>query len=101
MKVEIWSDIMCPFCYIGKRKFEAALKAFDAKNEIEMKNLNEGGESIEWYKERLDELNIFKKKYNQETYLIDGLTSPMYETDKDRTIIDVSEIVKQNGESYD
>jgi len=37
----------------------------------------------------------------QETYLIDGLTSPMYETDKDRTIIDVSEIVKQNGESYD
>jgi len=37
----------------------------------------------------------------QETYLIDGLTSPMYETDKDRTIIDVSEIVKQNGESHD
>ena len=37
----------------------------------------------------------------QEAYLIDGLTSPMYETDKDRTIIDVSEIVKQNGESYD
>jgi len=37
----------------------------------------------------------------QETYSIDGLTSPMYETDKDRTIIDVSEIVKQNGESHD
>lgn len=25
MKVEIWSDVMCPFCYIGKRKFEIAL----------------------------------------------------------------------------
>lgn len=23
MKVEIWSDIVCPFCYIGKRHFEA------------------------------------------------------------------------------
>ena len=23
MKVEIWSDIGCPFCYIGKRNFEA------------------------------------------------------------------------------
>ncbi|UYQ93653.1 DsbA family oxidoreductase [Chitinophaga horti] len=26
MKVEIWSDIMCPFCYIGKRRFEQALE---------------------------------------------------------------------------
>ncbi len=26
MKIEIWSDIMCPFCYIGKRRFEAALE---------------------------------------------------------------------------
>ncbi len=26
MKVEIWSDIMCPFCYIGHRSFQAALK---------------------------------------------------------------------------
>jgi hypothetical protein len=24
MKIEIWSDIMCPFCYIGKRNFESA-----------------------------------------------------------------------------
>lgn len=36
MKVEIWSDIMCPFCYIGKRKFEAALNGFENKNEIEL-----------------------------------------------------------------
>jgi predicted DsbA family dithiol-disulfide isomerase len=27
MKVEIWSDVMCPFCYIGKRRFEKALEA--------------------------------------------------------------------------
>jgi len=36
MKVEIWSDVMCPFCYIGKRKFEAALDDFAHKNEIEI-----------------------------------------------------------------
>lgn len=36
MKVEIWSDVMCPFCYIGKRKFETALEAFDNKNNIEV-----------------------------------------------------------------
>jgi predicted DsbA family dithiol-disulfide isomerase len=34
MNVEIWSDIMCPFCYIGKRKFEAALNQFPHKDQI-------------------------------------------------------------------
>ncbi|MES2133457.1 MAG: DsbA family oxidoreductase [Bacteroidota bacterium] len=36
MKVEIWSDVMCPFCYIGKRKFEKALNEFPDKNNIEI-----------------------------------------------------------------
>lgn len=40
MKVEIWSDIMCPFCYIGKRNFEAAMQQFaDSANiEVEWKS---------------------------------------------------------------
>jgi len=36
MKVEIWSDVMCPFCYIGKRKFEAALGTFENRDNIEI-----------------------------------------------------------------
>jgi predicted DsbA family dithiol-disulfide isomerase len=36
MKVEIWSDIMCPFCYIGKRKFEKALQQFAQKDQVEV-----------------------------------------------------------------
>ena len=36
MKVEIWSDVMCPFCYIGKRKFEKALEDFPHKNKVEI-----------------------------------------------------------------
>ncbi|MBD2869762.1 DsbA family oxidoreductase [Paenibacillus arenilitoris] len=35
MKVEIWSDYVCPFCYIGKKKFEAALEKFAHKDKIE------------------------------------------------------------------
>ncbi|MBC7695441.1 MAG: DsbA family oxidoreductase [Burkholderiales bacterium] len=34
MNVEIWSDVMCPFCYIGKRKFEKALEQFPHKKYI-------------------------------------------------------------------
>lgn len=39
MKIEIWSDIMCPFCYIGKRQLETALAEFpNGDFEIEWKS---------------------------------------------------------------
>jgi predicted DsbA family dithiol-disulfide isomerase len=34
LTVEIWSDIVCPWCYIGKRRFEAALEAFEHRDEV-------------------------------------------------------------------
>jgi predicted DsbA family dithiol-disulfide isomerase len=37
MKVEIWSDVVCPWCYIGKRRFEAALDHFAHRDEIELR----------------------------------------------------------------
>ena len=36
MKVEIYSDIACPWCYIGKRRFERALASFPAADEVEV-----------------------------------------------------------------
>jgi protein disulfide-isomerase len=36
MKVEIWSDIACPFCYIGKHHFESALKQLPFGNSVEV-----------------------------------------------------------------
>jgi predicted DsbA family dithiol-disulfide isomerase len=44
MKVDIWSDIRCPFCYIGKRKFENALAQFPQKDKVE----------VEWHSFELD-----------------------------------------------
>jgi predicted DsbA family dithiol-disulfide isomerase len=32
MRVDIWSDIVCPWCYVGKRRFETALASFTADN---------------------------------------------------------------------
>jgi predicted DsbA family dithiol-disulfide isomerase len=34
LQVEIWSDVVCPWCYIGKRRFEAALNQFDGDVEV-------------------------------------------------------------------
>ena len=44
IKVQIWSDIMCPFCYIGKRRIEEALNLFEHKDAV----------AIEWKSFQLD-----------------------------------------------
>jgi len=36
VKVEIWSDVACPWCHIGKRRFEAALDRFEHRDQIEL-----------------------------------------------------------------
>ena len=36
MQVEIWSDVVCPWCYLGKRRFEQALAGFDHRDEVEV-----------------------------------------------------------------
>lgn len=36
MKIEVWSDFVCPFCYIGKRRLEMALNQFEHKNQVEV-----------------------------------------------------------------
>ncbi|MEX2658673.1 MAG: DsbA family protein, partial [Acidimicrobiales bacterium] len=34
--MEIWSDVVCPWCYIGKRNLEAALEGFEHRDEVEV-----------------------------------------------------------------
>jgi predicted DsbA family dithiol-disulfide isomerase len=34
MDIHIWSDIVCPWCYLGKRRFEHALALFDHRDEV-------------------------------------------------------------------
>ncbi len=36
MQVEIWSDVVCPWCYLGKRRFEQALDAFDHRDQVDV-----------------------------------------------------------------
>ena len=59
MKVEIWSDIMCPFCYIGKRNFEAGLAQFSEREQIE----------VEWKSFQLDPTMEEVPKYQDDLYM--------------------------------
>ncbi len=38
MKIQIWSDVVCPWCYIGKRRMEKALEQFDEDVELEWRS---------------------------------------------------------------
>lgn len=44
IKIDIWSDVRCPFCFIGKRHLENALEKFDGKEHVE----------VEWHSFQLD-----------------------------------------------
>src|SRR3712207_9411776 len=36
VRIEVWSDVVCPWCYIGKRRLEAALARFPHRDEVEV-----------------------------------------------------------------
>jgi predicted DsbA family dithiol-disulfide isomerase len=36
MRVDIWSDVICPWCYVGKARFEKALSSFAHRDEVEV-----------------------------------------------------------------
>ena len=59
MKIEIWSDVMCPFCYIGKRRLEEALAQFPQKDTVE----------IEWKSFQLDPATVTDPDKNVYEYL--------------------------------
>jgi predicted DsbA family dithiol-disulfide isomerase len=37
VELEIWSDIACPWCYVGKRRLEAALAAFEHREDVQVR----------------------------------------------------------------
>lgn len=63
MKIEIWSDFVCPFCYIGKRRLEIALDKFEHKDEVELifKSFELDTKAKKQYEENIHEL--IAKKY--------------------------------------
>ncbi len=62
MQVEIWSDVMCPFCYIGKRRFEGALALFE----------NAGNVEVIWKSYQLNPAMVTDPSSNINQYLADA-----------------------------
>jgi predicted DsbA family dithiol-disulfide isomerase len=58
VRIEVWSDVVCPWCYIGKRRLEKALAEFEHADEVE----------VEWRSFQLDPTHP------------KGLRQPVYES---------------------
>jgi predicted DsbA family dithiol-disulfide isomerase len=67
MKIEIWSDVMCPFCYIGKRRFEDALAQFAHKDEV----------TVEWKSFQLNPDLVTDTTITSAQYLADRKGFPL------------------------
>ena len=67
MKVDIWSDTRCPFCFIGKRNFEKALQEFSQNDKIE----------VNWHSFQLDPNMKTDLTKNHYEYLSDVQGFPM------------------------
>lgn len=88
MKVEIWSDVMCPFCYIGKRKFETALAQFEHKNDV----------IVEWKSFQLDPNTVTDERKNTLEHLVQSKGWTMDYTKQ--TIANVTETAKEVGLNF-
>jgi predicted DsbA family dithiol-disulfide isomerase len=64
MKIEIWSDINCPFCYIGKRHLEKALQSFSGKVEIEWKSFEL--DPVSHPPKGSDQMELLARKYGKD-----------------------------------
>ncbi len=64
MQVEIWSDVICPWCYIGKRRFEMALANFEHKESVKViwRSFELDPKSPQQYPVTLEEM--LSRKYN-------------------------------------
>ncbi|TDK42787.1 DsbA family oxidoreductase [Algoriphagus formosus] len=89
MKIEIWSDVVCPFCYIGKRKLEKALDKFPLKDQVE----------IEWKSFQLNP----EEKTNPSINTLEHLAqSKGWSMDQTREITsNVVEMAKEQGLEFD
>jgi predicted DsbA family dithiol-disulfide isomerase len=64
MKIEIWSDINCPFCYIGKRHLEKALSTFSGAVDIEWRSFEL--DPVSHPPKGSDQMELLAKKYGKD-----------------------------------
>lgn len=90
MKINIWSDIACPYCYIGMRKLEKALAEFPHRDDVE----------LVWHSYELDP-ELPEKPTGQSIYAYFAKKFDMTEAEARTTQAKVAQLAKEVGLDYD
>lgn len=90
MKIDIWSDIACPFCYIGKRKLENALAQFPHRDNIE----------LVWHSYELDP-DLPKEALESKIYEYFSVKHGMSMNEAHETMENTASLAKEIGLDFD
>lgn len=89
MLVEVWSDVVCPWCYIGKRRFETALARFDHADQVE----------VRWRSFELDPKAPFRRPRTMAEHL--ATKYGMTVSDAEARLDSLNRLAAQEGLRYD
>jgi predicted DsbA family dithiol-disulfide isomerase len=89
LTVDIWSDVVCPWCYIGKRRFEAALEQFEHRDDV----------SVTWHSFELDPTAPAVAEGDPAERLAAKYGMPVEEARRRQD--EITELAAQEGLSYD
>jgi predicted DsbA family dithiol-disulfide isomerase len=100
MKVEIWSDVVCPWCYIGKRRFERALSEFENAEEVEVewKSFELDPSAPKEVEGKLEE--VLAKKYRASVGQARSMMQRVVDTSREEGI-DVDFDIARSGNTFD
>lgn len=74
MKIDIWSDVVCPWCYIGKRRFESALGRFAHRDHV----------SVTWHSFQLDPTTVSTPQGVEDDHI--GRLTSKFGTSRERAV---------------
>ena len=95
MKVEIWSDVSCPFCYIGKRTLENAVSKLGLEVDMEFKSFE-----LDPFVPKNFEGNVYKylaKKYGRSHDEVMQMTTPVLQRGKELGLVFNFDIAKHTN----
>ncbi len=89
LSVDIWSDIACPWCFIGKRRFETALAAFPQRDQVK----------VTWHSYQLDPELPERSELSEREYLSQRKGFPLAQVNQ--MVAQITEVARGEGLSYD
>lgn len=83
MRIDIWTDIVCPYCYLGRRRFEQSLERFEHRDEVE----------VQWHSFELD-----RNAERVSQHDLPGLIAAKYGTSREEAVAQHEVLAAQAAE---